>query len=105
MRSVLVKQCSLMSVSRSSFYYQGKGESPFNLKLMRLIDEKWLKTPFFGSRRMAKYLRGEGYNTSRKRVRRLMRKMGMEAIYPKPRTSQPRQGKPDLSLSSEGAWP
>ena len=90
----IVKQCSLLSVSRSSFYYQGKGESPFNLKLMRLIDEQWLKTPFFGSRRMAKHLRGEGYNASRKRVRRLMRKMGIEAIYPKPRTTRPRKENP-----------
>jgi putative transposase len=93
-RLSIVRQCSLMSVSRSSFYYQGKGESPFNLKLMRLIDEQWLKTPFFGSRRMAKYLRGEGYNVSRKRVRRLMRKMGIQAIYPKPRTSRPKKENP-----------
>ena len=90
----IVKQCSLMGVSRSSFYYQGKGESRFNLKLMRLIDEQWLKTPFFGSRRMAKHLRGEGYNASRKRVRRLMRKMGIAAIYPKPRTTRPRKENP-----------
>jgi putative transposase len=94
LRLSIVKQCSLMSVSRSSFYYQGKGESPFNLKLMRLIDEQWLKTPFFGSRRMAKYLRGEGYNASRKRVRRLMRKMGIQAIYPKPRTTRPKKENP-----------
>jgi putative transposase len=93
-RLSIVRQCSLMSVSRSSLYYQGKGESPFNLKLMRLIDEKWLKTPFFGSRRMAKYLRGEGYNVSRKRVRRLMRKMGIQAIYPKPRTTRPKKENP-----------
>ena len=88
----IVRQCSLTGISRSSFYYQGKGESPLNLKLMRLIDEQWLKTPFFGSRRMARYLRGEGYNVSRKRVRRLMRKMGIEALYPRPRTSKPHPG-------------
>ena len=55
---------------------------------MRLIDEKWLKTPFFGSRRMARCLRAEGYNVSRKRVRRLMPKMGIAAIYPKPRATE-----------------
>ena len=97
----IVKQCSLMSVSRSSFYYQTKGESPFNLKLMRLIDEQWLKTPFLGSRRMAKHLRAKGYNVSRKRVRRLMRKMGIEAIYPKPRTTRPK-AEPGHRLSQPG---
>jgi hypothetical protein len=96
----IVKQCSLMSVSRSSFYYQGKGESPFNLKLMRLIDEQWLKTPFFGSRRMAKHLRGEGYNASRKRVRRLMRKMGIAGHLSQAQDHQAAKGKPGLSLSS-----
>jgi putative transposase len=94
LRLSIVKHGSLMSVSRSSFYYQGKGESPFNLTLMRLIGEQWLKTPFFGSRRMAKYLRGKGYNASRKRVRRLMRKMGIQAIYPKPRTTRPKKKNP-----------
>ena len=88
-RLSIVRQCALAGVSRSSFYYQGKGESPLNLKLMRLIDEQWLKTPFFGSRRMARYLRREEYNVSRKRVRRLMKKMGLEAVYPRPRTSKP----------------
>lgn len=88
-RLSIVRQCALTGVSRSSFYYQGKGESPLNLKLMRLIDEQWLRTPFFGSRRMARYLRSEGYNVSRKRVRRLMRKMGLEAVYPRPLTSKP----------------
>jgi len=56
---------------------------------MRLIDGQWLKAPFFGSRRMAGYLRSEGYSVSRKRVRRLMRKMGLEALYPRPHTSKP----------------
>jgi putative transposase len=88
-RLSITRQCTLAGVSRSSFYYQGKGESPLNLKLMRLIDEQWLKTPFFGSRRMARYLQNEGYCVGRKRVRRLMAKMGIEAIYPRPRTSKP----------------
>jgi Transposase and inactivated derivatives len=88
-RLSIVRQCALAGVSRSSFYYLCKGESPFNLKLMRLIDGQWLKAPFFGSRRMAGYLRSEGYSVSRKRVRRLMRKMGLEALYPRPHTSKP----------------
>ena len=88
-RLSIVRQCFLAGVSRSAFYYHGRGESAFNLKLMRLIDEQWLKTPFFGSRRLACHLREEGYNVSRKRVRRLMIKMGLEAVYPRPKTSKP----------------
>ncbi|MDP6180196.1 MAG: IS3 family transposase [Desulfatiglandales bacterium] len=82
-------QCDLLSVSRSSWYYTPKGESPLNLKLMRLIDEQFLKTPFYGSRQMARHLRREGYCVGRHRVRRLMRLMGIEAIYQTPRTSDP----------------
>ena len=85
----ITRQCRLVSISRSTFYHQGKGESPLNLKLMRLIDEQWLKRPFFGSRRMARHLGRQGYCVNRKRVRRLMRKMGLEAVYPRPRTSKP----------------
>ena len=83
----LAVQCRLLSISRSGFYYQPKGETPLNLKLMRLIDEQFLKTPFYGSRQMARYLSREGYCVGRHRVRRLMRLMGIEAIYQKPRTS------------------
>ena len=85
----ITRQCRLVSISRSTFYYQGKGESPLNLKLMRLIDEQWLKRPFFGSRRMARHLARQGYCVGRKRVRRLMKKMGLEAVYPRPRISKP----------------
>ena len=88
-RLSITRQCRLVSISRSTFYYRGKGESPLNLKLMRLIDEQWLKTPFYGSRRMVRRLARQGYCVSRKRVRRLMRKMGLEAVYPRPRTSKP----------------
>jgi putative transposase len=89
-RLSIVRQCALVGISRSGFYYQGKGESPLNLKLMRLIDEQYLKTPWYGSRRMARHLRKhEGYWVSRKRVRRLMDKMGLLAVFPRPRTSQP----------------
>ncbi len=83
----IARQCSLVSISRSSFYYQGKGESPVNLALMRLIDAQFLETPWYGSRQMARHLRRLGYCVGRKRVRRLMRLMGLSAIYQRPRTS------------------
>jgi putative transposase len=83
------RQCELVSIARSSFYYTGKGESPLNLKLMKRIDEQFLATPFYGSRQMARYLRRQGYNVRRHRVRRLMRKMGLQAIFQKPNTSKP----------------
>lgn len=83
----VVRQCDLVNISRSSFYFEGKGESPLNLKLMRLIDEQFLATPFYGSRQMASWLRREGYCVGRKRVRRLMRKMGLVPIYQAPKTS------------------
>ena len=85
----LSRQCRLLSISRSSFYYAPKGESPENLALMRRIDELFLKYPFYGSRQMARQLRREGTEVGRHRVRRLMRLMGMEAIYQAPRTSMP----------------
>ncbi len=85
----LSHQCRLLSISRSSFYYAPKGESPENLTLMRRIDELFLKYPFYGSRQMVRQLRREGVRIGRHRVRRLMRLMGLEAIYQAPRTSDP----------------
>ncbi len=85
----LSRQCRLLSVSRSSFYYAPKGESPENLALMRRIDELFLKYPFYGSRQMARRLRRDGVRIGRHRVRRLMRLMGLQAIYQAPRTSVP----------------
>jgi len=82
-------QCRLLSLSRSSVYYRPKGENALNLTLMRLIDEQFLKTPFYGSRQMARHLRREGYGVGRHRVRRLMRNMGITAVYQTPRTSVP----------------
>ncbi len=82
-------QCALLSISRSGWYYDPKGEPPLNLKLMRMIDEQFLVTPYYGSLQMARYLRRNGYCVGRGRVRRLMRLMGIEAIYQKPRTSDP----------------
>ncbi len=83
------RQCELVGISRSSWYYQGKAESAENLLLMRLIDEKYMECPFYGSRRMAVHLQRLGYKVNRKRARRLMRMMGLEAIYPKPNLSLP----------------
>ncbi len=85
----LSRQCRVLSISRSSFYYVLKGERPENLGLMHRIDELFLKYPFYGSRQMARQLRREGICVGRHRVRRLMRLMGLEAIYQAPRTSAP----------------
>ena len=67
------KQCALLSISRSSFYYTPKGESAMNLALMRRIDEQFLETPFFGVRQMTWHLKNEGHVVNEKRIRRLMR--------------------------------
>ena len=88
-RLSIVRQCELVGISRSSFYYEGKGENPLNLQLMRLVDEQFLETPYYGSRQMTRFLRRQGYCVGRKRIRRLMRKMGLTPIYQKPRTSEP----------------
>jgi putative transposase len=85
----LSRQCRLLSIGRSSYYYAAKGESPANLALMRRIDELFLKYPFYGSRQMARQLRRDGVRVGRHRVRRLMRLMGLAAIYQAPRTSDP----------------
>lgn len=88
-RLSIKQQCSLLQISRSSWYYEAMGESPLNLKLMRLLDEQFLQTPYYGARQMARCLRRQGYWVNRKRVRRLMQKMGLMAIYQKPDTSKP----------------
>lgn len=83
------RQCRILELHRSTYYYQTVGESLYNLGLMRRIDELFMELPFFGSRQMRNILRDEGHRIGRERVRRLMRKMGLMAIYRKPRTSQP----------------
>jgi putative transposase len=85
----IARQCKLVGISRSSFYAPAGGESEANLELMRLIDTQFMETPFYGSRQMARHLRRLGHEVNRKRVRRLMRIMGLEAIYQRPRTSDP----------------
>lgn len=82
------QQCKILSINRSNYYYKSKGESAFNLELMKLIDQLYLRYPFYGSRQMRYHLRKQGYFVSRKRLQRLMRKMGIVAIYQKPHTSK-----------------
>jgi putative transposase len=84
----VVRQCALLGLARSSVYYHPQGPSAEELSLLRLLDEQYLETPFYGSRRMTVVLRQQGYPVNRKRVQRLMRQLGIEAIYPKPRLSQ-----------------
>jgi len=79
-------------MSRAGYYYKPGEESVENLLLMRLLDEKYTRTPFYGVRRMVDWLEKQGYTANAKRVRRLMRQMGLEAIYPKPRLSIPGPG-------------
>ena len=85
----LSRQCRLLSLGRSSLYYKPKGEGAETLVLMRRIDELFLKYPFYGARRMALHLRREGVRIGRRRAGRLMRLMGLQAIYRAPRTSAP----------------
>ena len=79
------RQCELVSISRASFYRQPVRESPENLELMRIIDEAFMEMPWYGSRQMARHLRRQGWCVGRKRVRRLMRKIGRRFIrHPRP---------------------
>lgn len=86
------RQCELLNLARSGLYYAPRGESPENLALMRLLDEVYTRWPFYGVRRMTAWLRREGHGVNAKRVRRLMRLMGLEAIYAKPRLSASGKG-------------
>ena len=81
------QQCELLGLSRSSYYYEPATETAENLALMARIDEEYTAHPFYGSRRMATWLRSQGHEVNRKRVQRLMRLMGLEAVYPKPKLS------------------
>jgi putative transposase len=85
----IAQQGKLLGLARSSYYYEAAPESEENLHLMRLLDEQYTRTPFYGTRKMTAWLHTQGYPVERKRVRRLLRLMGLEAIYPKPKTSVP----------------
>jgi putative transposase len=88
----ITRQCELLERTRSTVYYQHQEVSEADLTLMRRIDEMHLKRPFYGSRRIRDWLQDEGHDVNRKRVQRLMRQMGITAIYPKRRTSKPGKG-------------
>jgi len=88
----LSRQYRMLDICRSSRYYKRRRIQSDDLKLMRLIDEQYLKTPSWGSRSMRNFLKRRGFKVNRKRVQRLMRIMGLEAIYPKPKTSRPHPG-------------
>jgi len=85
----VLSQCKLLSVSRSSVYYKPKSRTQRDLDIMRIIDEQYLETPFYGSRSMRNHIRRLGWTINRKPIQRLMRLMGLQAIYPKPRTTKP----------------
>jgi putative transposase len=85
----VVRQCALLSISRSHYYGPVRGESAENLALMRVIDAQFLETPWYGSRQMTHHLRRQGHVVNRKRVRRLMGRMGLAAICQRPKTSVP----------------
>ena len=86
------RQCKLLDISRSGLYYQPKGISEEDLTLMKLIDRQYLATPFYGARKIVVWLKSQGHQVNRKRVRRLMQLMGIKAIYQRPKTSKPAQG-------------
>ena len=94
-----VRQCALVGISRSSLYYRRKGTSPEDLAVMEAIDQQYLATPFYGSRRMRVWLQKQGRRASRKSVQRLMRAMGLAPIYRRSRTSNPAQGTSCIPIS------
>ncbi len=100
----IIKQCRLLSISRSSFYYEPKGETVLNLALMRLIDEQFLDTPFYGVRQMTWHLRAQGHLVNQKRIRRLMRLLGLMPIYQRPKTSTKAKGHKIWPYLLSGSW-
>ena len=79
----ICRQCELLALNRGSLYYQRSGETSYNEQLMRLLDEQYIETPFYGIDRMTEWLRRQGHCVNHKRIRRLMRQMGLEAVYPR----------------------
>ncbi len=86
------RQCKLLGLNRSTYYTKPAGESAVNLELMRVIDEQYMKTPFYGYRKMTVLLRRQNYLVNEKRVARLMRLMGLQAVFPGWKTTIPAQG-------------
>jgi putative transposase len=98
----ICQQCELLGVGRSSWYYRPQGESADNLAVMRALDELYTRWPFYGVRRMTIALQRQGWPVNPKRTRRLMRRMGLEAIYPKPRLSTTGNGQPRFPYLLKG---
>ena len=88
----MTEQCALLGVPRASWYYQPVPPSPTTQELLDRLDEQYTRTPFYGSRRRTAWLRSVGYPVNRKRVRRLLQLLGLETLYPKPKTSTPAPG-------------
>jgi len=88
----IARQCALMGLARSSYYYRQAKADPYDPVLMRLLDEQYTKRPFYGVLRMTEWLCRQGHEVGPKRVRRLLRQMGLEAVYRKPRLSKPAPG-------------
>lgn len=88
------RQCELIGLSRASYYRRGRlgEETAENLQLMRLIDEEYTRHPFYGSRKIRDWLQEQGHAVNRKRVQRLMRRMGLQSVAPKPNTSKAAKG-------------
>ncbi len=86
------RQCELLALNRASFYYESRGDDSYNELLMRLLDEQFTKTPFYGVPRMTAWLNRSGHDVNSKRVSRLMKLMGLQAVYPGPRLSADRAG-------------
>lgn len=81
------RQCGLLGISRAAYYYRPRPVSDENLLIMRLLDEEYTRHPFYGARRLSDWIGGQGYSSGREKVGRLMKEMGLEAIYPKKRLS------------------
>ena len=86
------EQCALLGLPRSTWYYQPVAADAWTQELLNRLDEQYTRTPFYGSRRMTAWLRSQGYSVNRKRVRRRLQLLGLERIYPTPRTSTPAPG-------------
>jgi len=100
----LSRQCDLLGMSRSSFYYRSRRDNTYNDFLMRLIDDQYTQRPTFGVEKMRDWLRNQGHWVNEKRVRRLMRLMGLEAVYPKPRISMDGRGRLYDNIFVERLW-
>ena len=98
------RQCELLGLNRSTLYYTPATETEFNLQLMRLIDEQYTRTPFYGWPRMTAHLRRLGYRVNHKRIQRLMQQMGLQAIYPKPRTSVAARAHQTYPYAARATW-